>query len=94
MTGKKDPSSDWAVAHLTITEQMLEQVQIGKQLDADEITYYDAYGNPNNPPPIFPDAVFHIDKNHTIASLGGAGHDGSFARTQYLLSLLTETLVL
>ena len=70
---------------------MLEQVQIGKQLDVNEITYHDAYGNPNNPPPIFPDVVLHIDKYHTIASLGGAGHEGSFARTQYFVAVDRNT---
>ena len=68
-TGKKDPWSDWAVSCLTIAEQMLEQIQIGKQLDSNEITYHDAYENPNNPPPIFPNVILHIDENHTIASL-------------------------
>lgn len=85
-TGKKDPSSDWAVARLTIAEQMLEQIKIGKQLDSNEITYHDAY-TPDAPPPIFPDAVLYVDENHTVATMGGAGHNGSFAARQYFISV-------
>ena len=74
---------------------MLEQIQIRKQLDSNEITYHDAYENPNNPPPIFPDAVLHVDENHTIASLGGgAGHDRSFARMQYFVTVDRRTAAL
>jgi hypothetical protein len=90
-TGKKDPGSDWAFTRLPIAEQMLEQIQIGKQLDANEITYHDAYINPDAPPPIFPDAVLHVDENHTVASLGGAGHNGSFAGKQYFVAVNKRT---
>jgi hypothetical protein len=90
-TGKKDPGSNWAVAPLTIAEQMLEQIKIGKQLDLNEITYHDVYTNPDPPPPIFPDAVLHVDENHTVASLGGAGHYGSFAHKQYFVSINKRT---
>jgi hypothetical protein len=90
-TGKKDPTSDWAVARLTIAQQMIEQLQLGMQLDSNEITYHDAYKNPDAPPPIFPDAVLHVDENHTVASLGGAGHNGSFANKQYFVAVDKST---
>ena len=70
---------------------MLEQIRIGKQLDTNEITYLDAFQNPNAPPPIFPDAILHLDENHTVATLGGAGHDGSFSSTQYFVSVDKRT---
>jgi hypothetical protein len=73
---------------------MLDQIETGKKIDNGELTLQDAFENVNNndaPPPIFPDAVLYLDKNHTIASLGGAGHDGSFSRRQYFVSIDKNT---
>jgi hypothetical protein len=85
-TGKEDPGCDWAVARTTLAQQMLEQIEIGKKLDKKEITYLEAsFQNPDSPPPIFPDAVLYLDENHTVASLGGVGHDGSFSSKQYFV---------
>ena len=78
--GKKDKDSEWAIAcNKTIGQQMLEQIETGKKIDSGELTLYDAHTN-NAPPPIFPDAVLHLDENHTVASLGGVGQDGSFSK--------------
>jgi hypothetical protein len=92
-TGKKDKESDWAIARKTIAKQMLDQVEIGKKIDAGEITLQDACEKVHKndaPPPIFPDAVLYLDENHTVASLGGVGQDGSFSRKQYFVSVDKE----
>jgi hypothetical protein len=65
---------------------MLEQIEIGKTLDKTEITNLEAsFQNLDSPPPIFPDAVLYLNKNCTVASLGGVGHDGSFSPKQYFV---------
>jgi hypothetical protein len=86
-TGEKDPGCDWAVARKTIAQQMLEQVDIGKKLDCKTLSYLDAFQDSNAPPPIFHEAVLYLNENHSlsVASLGGVGHDGSFARRQYFV---------
>jgi hypothetical protein len=66
---------------------MLEQIDMSKQLDCNAVSYLDAFQDSNAPPPIFPNAVLYLDKNHAVASLGGVGHDGSFASWQYYVSV-------
>jgi len=85
-TGKKDPGCDWAVARKTIAQQMLEQKKMGEQLDSNAISYVQAFRS-NAPPPIFPNAILFLDENHSVASLGGVGHEGSFASRQYFVSV-------
>jgi hypothetical protein len=89
-TGKKDKDSEWAIARKTIAEQMLQQIETGKRIDSGELTLHDAYAN-DAPPPIFPDAILYLDENHTVASLGAVGHDGSFSRRQYFVSVDKNT---
>jgi hypothetical protein len=43
------------------------------------------------PPSLFQDAILYLDENHTVASLGGAGQDGSFSRKQYFVSVDKDT---
>jgi hypothetical protein len=88
--GKKDKDSEWAIAHKTIAQQMLEQIETGKKIDSGELTLHDAHTN-DALPPIFPDAVLHLYENHTVASLGGVGQDGSFSRQQYFVSVDKNT---
>jgi hypothetical protein len=66
-TGSKDPTSKWAVARLTIASQMLEQIEVGKQVDNGEMSLSQAFEEVEKndvPPPIFPDAIIYCDENH------------------------------
>jgi len=45
----------------------------------------------NLPPPMFSDAIVYCDENHCIASIGGAGHEGSFSRRQYRIAVDQKT---
>jgi hypothetical protein len=92
--GKKDKDSDWAVAHRIIASQMLNHIETGKKIENGELTLQDAGENIHKndaPPPISPGAVLYLDENHTVASLGGVGHDGSFSRRQILVSVDKKT---
>jgi hypothetical protein len=33
----------------------------------------------------------HLDKNHCVASIGGAGHDGSFGQVQHCIAVDPKT---
>jgi hypothetical protein len=93
-TGKKDKESDWAVARKTIAEQILDQIETGKKIDNGEITLQEAFQNVETsdaPPPLFQDSILYLDENHTVATLGGAGHDGSFSRKQHMVSVDKDT---
>lgn len=93
-TGKKDNESDWAVARKTIAEQILDQIETGKKIDNGEITLQEAFQNVETsdaPPPLFQDSIMYLDENHTVATLGGAGHDGSFSRKQHMVSVDKDT---
>jgi hypothetical protein len=93
-TGSKDPTSKWAIARATIASQMLEQIELGKKIDNGDITQLEAFENVEKndvPPPIFPDAVIHVDENHCISSIGGAGHEGSFSRRQHRVAVDPQT---
>jgi hypothetical protein len=85
-TGSKDPKSDWAKARVTIATQMLAQIKLGRDIDANnsllEPTFEDVEKK-STPPPIFLDGVIFCNENHSVASLGGAGHEGSFGRRQH-----------
>jgi hypothetical protein len=81
--GKKDKKSTWAVARITIATQMLHQIAMGKSVDNGVLSLHDAFEkveNNDSPPPIFPDAILFLDKNHTVASLGSSGHNASCSR--------------
>lgn len=93
-TGKKDKESAWAVARKSIAAQILDQTQTGKNIDNGELTLQEAFDDVEKndaPPPIFQDAILYLDENHTRASLGGAGHDGSFSRKQYFVAVDKKT---
>jgi hypothetical protein len=93
-TGSKDPESDWAKARVTIATQMLAQIKLGRDIDANnsllEPTFEDVEKK-STPPPIFPDGVIFCDENHSVASLGGAGHKGSFHRRQHRIAVHPKT---
>ena len=93
-TGSKDPESDWAKARVTIATQMLAQIKLGRDIDANnsllEPTFEDVEKK-STQPPIFPDGVIFCDKNHSVASLGGAGHKGSFGRRQNRIAVHPKT---
>ena len=40
---------------------------------------------------MFSDAIVYCDENHCIASIGGAGHEGSFSRRQYRIAVDQKT---
>jgi hypothetical protein len=93
-TGKKDKDSEWAIARKTIAQQMLEQIETANKIDSGELTLHNVFENVHTnevPPPIFPDAILHLDENHIVASLGGVGQDGSFSRRQYFVSVDKNT---
>jgi hypothetical protein len=73
---------------------MLHQIAMGKSVDNGVLSLHDAFEkveNNDSPPPIFPDAVLFLDENHTVASLGGSGHDASCSRRQYFVSVDKNT---
>ena len=93
-TGSKDPESDWAKAWVTIATQMDAQIKLGKQIDDSETTLQQAFKDVKKnhvPPPMFSDAIVYCDENHCIASIGGAGHEGSFSRRQYHIAVDPKT---
>jgi hypothetical protein len=73
---------------------MLDQIETGKKIENGELTLQDAGENIHKndaSPPIFPGAVLYLDENHTVTSLGGVGHDGSFSRVQIRVSVEKKT---
>jgi hypothetical protein len=73
---------------------MLSQIKLGEDFDVNNFSLKLAFEDvekKNMPPPIFPDAVVFCDKNHCIASIGGAGHEGSFSRRQYRIAVDPKT---
>jgi hypothetical protein len=75
---------------MTIAEQMLDQIAIGNSMDSGGITLNKAFEkvkNNDSQPHIFPDAILFLDENHTVASQGGYGHDGSFSGQQCFVSV-------
>jgi hypothetical protein len=93
-TGSKDPESDWAKARVVIANQMLAQVKLGKEIDDNLVSLSAAFEDVeknNAPPPIFPDGVLFCDENHSVASLGGAGHESSFSRRQHRVAVDPDT---
>jgi hypothetical protein len=62
-TGSKDPESDLAKARVTIATQMLAQIKLGRDIDANnsllEPTFEDVEKK-STPPPIFPDGVIFL----------------------------------
>ena len=93
-TGSKDPESDWAKAHVVIATQMLAQVKLGKEIDDNLVALHVAFEDvekKNMPPPIFPDGVLFCNENHSVASLGGAGHESSFSRRKHCVAVDPNT---
>jgi hypothetical protein len=88
-TGRKDTESDWAKARVVVSEQMQDQVSNGKKVDSGKITLQEA--NSCECPPIFKDGVLHLDENHSQAKIGGSGHGGSSAGTQYRIAVDPKT---
>jgi hypothetical protein len=82
--GKKDKVSPWSMARMTIADQMLDQIAIGKSMDNGVLTLHEACKKITKKGFItyclFLDDMLFLDKNHTVASLGASGHDGSFLR--------------
>jgi hypothetical protein len=93
-TGSKDPDSDWAKARVVFASQLLAQTKLGKEIDDNLVPLNVAFEDvekKNMPPPIFPDGVLFCDENHSVASLGGAGHESSFSRRQHRVAVDPNT---
>jgi len=68
-----------------LSNQMQEQICLGQQVDAGEITLAEAMAQ--ECPPIWKDGTLLCDENHTQAKIGGNGHGGSSAGIQYRISV-------
>ena len=93
-TGSKDPESAWAVSRVEFVTQLDDQMKLGKQID-DNVTslrqvFEDVEKN-NTPQPVWSDGILYTDENHCQASIGGAGHEGSFSKRQYRIAVDPKT---
>lgn len=58
-TGSKNAEGDWATARLAFCEQMKEQYELGRKVDAGEIREIDC-----PLPPLYKDGIMFADENH------------------------------
>jgi hypothetical protein len=88
-TGKKDEESDWAKGRLAFAEQLKEQIRLGERIDAGEMTYAQCNAEL---PPLWKDGTLWCDESHTQQVLpGGVGHQSSFSRRQWRISMDPHT---
>jgi hypothetical protein len=85
-TGSKDKASCWAIARKVFSQQIIDHIQLGEEVDEGSKTAEEC-----ELPPLYWDGILWADENHVKQVIGGSGHQSSFSGLQYRISVNPKT---